>query len=110
MNKVLQPLLDIQSEMEFLVSNVLNKEELQQNPVLSRATDRSFQIIGEATKKIPQDFKDDYEDIPWKKMAGMRDVIVHEYDEIDIDQVWEAIQKDIPETLPKINELIEEQS
>ena len=56
---------------------------------------RCFEIIGEATKRIPQELKDKHIDIPWKVMAGMRDRLIHGYDVVDISVLWKTIQKDI---------------
>ena len=46
------------------------------------------EIVGEATKRLPADFREQYPDIPWKKMAGMRDRIIHGYDNVNLDVVW----------------------
>ena len=53
-------------------------------------------MIGEATKFIPDDIREKYPEIPWKNMAGMRDVLIHAYFGIDYKLVWDTIQKDIP--------------
>jgi len=51
---------------------------------------REIEIIGEATKRLSQQFRDKYPDIPWRKMAGMRDKLIHDYFGVDIDAVWET--------------------
>jgi uncharacterized protein with HEPN domain len=56
-------------------------------------------IIGEATKRLSQDFRQQHPEIPWREIAGMRDVIVHEYDQVDLDVVWDVIQNKLPELL-----------
>lgn len=58
---------------------------------------RCFEIIGEAVKNIAQDFKDKHSDIPWSKMAGMRDKLIHSYFGVDYETLWETIKKRIPE-------------
>lgn len=103
----IQALQDIVSEMRFLLENIKNEADVLEDPVRSRAAARSLQIIGEATKRVPDALKQEHPDIPWKSMAGMRDVVVHEYDEIDPGQVWETLNSDIPKTLPKIEKLLE---
>jgi uncharacterized protein with HEPN domain len=55
-----------------------------------------FQIIGELSKKVPDNIKDEI-DIPWKQIAGFRDIISHDYFSIDTDLVWRTIEKDIPQ-------------
>jgi uncharacterized protein with HEPN domain len=57
---------------------------------------RRIEIIGEATKHIPKSFKDKYPDIPWKKIAGMRDMLIHEYFGVDLDLTWNVAKRDIP--------------
>jgi uncharacterized protein with HEPN domain len=54
-------------------------------------------IIGEATKGISQQFRQQHPEIPWREMVGMRDVIVHEYDQLDFDVVWDVVQDRLPE-------------
>jgi len=57
---------------------------------------RRLEIIGEAAKNIPEDFRKQHDNIPWKKMAGMRDVIIHQYFGINYKIVWDTIGKTLP--------------
>lgn len=57
---------------------------------------RHFQIIGEASKKISSEFKNQYPDFPFKKMAGMRDKLVHEYFDVKFDILWNTISSQLP--------------
>lgn len=57
---------------------------------------RGIEIIGEAVKKLPKDLKDLYPDIPWKRIAGMRDKLIHEYFGVDAEIVWKTVKEDIP--------------
>ena len=66
---------------------------------------RSLEVIGEATKKLPISLKDNYPDIPWRQMAGMRDKLIHEYFGVDKQMVWQAIEKHIPDILGLIKEI-----
>jgi uncharacterized protein with HEPN domain len=63
-------------------------------------------IIGEATKRLSQPLRQQHLEIPWREMAGMRDVIVHEYDQLDFDIVWDVIQNKLPELLRLIEALL----
>jgi uncharacterized protein with HEPN domain len=68
---------------------------------------RRLEIIGEATKKISMSFRERYPDIPWKLMAGMRDILIHEYFGVDSVLVWNTIKNDLPmleETLKDIKQ------
>ena len=57
---------------------------------------RSLEIMGEAAKKIPNSMRAEYSEIPWKRMAGMRDKLIHEYFGIDLEMVWEVIHSELP--------------
>ncbi|MCS7283435.1 MAG: DUF86 domain-containing protein [Anaerolineae bacterium] len=67
---------------------------------------RAIEIIGEAVKNIPDDFRARYPDIPWRSMAGMRDKLAHGYFSIRLERVWEVLQKDIPDLKPKFEAML----
>jgi uncharacterized protein with HEPN domain len=67
----------------------------KQDAILRRIT-----IIGEATKRLSPEFRQQHPEIPWKKMAGMRDVVMHRYDEIELDEIWNAVTEDFPDIYP----------
>ena len=69
---------------------------------------RRIGIIGEAVKNLPAFFRNKYSSIPWKEMAGTRDVIIHDYSGVDVDLIWEIIDKNIPQLKKKILKLLEE--
>jgi uncharacterized protein with HEPN domain len=73
----------------------------KQDAILRRIT-----IIGEATKRLSKDFRDQHSYIPWKEIAGMRDVITHDYDEVDLDEVWTVISENLPQLLNYIEPLV----
>lgn len=67
---------------------------------------RRFEIIGEAAKNLPADFKKKHKNIAWDKIAGMRDVLIHHYFGIDLDLVWKTIHEDLPSLKEKLNKLL----
>ena len=69
---------------------------------------RSVEIIGEAAKKIPKSIRKKNQSIPWKKMAGMRDKLIHEYFGVDTEILWEVANNDIPPLKPLIQNVLEE--
>ncbi len=76
-------------------SNNLSKKEFADNELIQDAIIRNIEIIGEATKKVSNNLKQTYNEIPWKEMAGMRDKLIHDYMGVDIDVVWKTIESDI---------------
>ena len=67
---------------------------------------RRVEIIGEAVRNIPADFRQAYPDIPWRKISGMRDKLVHEYFGVDLELVWAVVKKDLPSFKRQIKNLL----
>ena len=74
-----------------------SKEDVINDEVLCRAVVRSIEIIGEASKKLDNEFKSNNNHIEWKKITGTRDKLIHEYFGIDYDIVWDIIENKIPD-------------
>ncbi len=72
------------------------KEQFLLDPTLTRATIRSLEIIGEATKKIDNGFRNKHKEIDWRGMAGTRDKLIHDYFGIDYNLVWDIIRMELP--------------
>lgn len=85
----------------------LNKESFLADETLKRAVVRSLEIIGEATKKIPADYKLRWSAIKWKNMAGMRDRLVHDYMGVNYSIVWDVMKNKIPELFEHISDVID---
>jgi uncharacterized protein with HEPN domain len=68
---------------------------------------RNFEIIGEASKHIPEDIISKYPDIPWKKMYDLRNIVTHEYFGIDYEMLWEIAKNDLPKNQIDLQRLIE---
>ena len=74
----------------------LNKEKFSKDNLRQSAVIRQLEIIGEAVKNIPSSFREKYPNIPWKDIAGFRDILSHTYFGVSIDRVWNIIEKDLP--------------
>ncbi|MBI3442562.1 MAG: DUF86 domain-containing protein [Candidatus Sungbacteria bacterium] len=74
----------------------ISKEKFLASPQIQDAVMRRLAIIGEATKNLPSDLREKYAQIPWNNIAGMRDMLIHEYFGVDMELVWNTIQKDLP--------------
>ena len=83
-----------------------SKEEVINDEVLCRAVVRSLEIIGEATKKLDDEFKSIHNHIEWKKIAGTRDKLIHDYFGIDYDIVWNIIETKIHDLDYFLKELV----
>jgi uncharacterized protein with HEPN domain len=97
----------IQEETAFILNRTenLTREEYLVDEVLCRASIRSLEIIGEATKKLSNDFKIKHSQIEWKKIAGTRDKLIHDYYGIDYDIVWDILTSKIIELHNFLSEL-----
>jgi uncharacterized protein with HEPN domain len=78
-------------------TNNLTIHDFVENELIQDGVIRNFEIIGEATKHLSNNFRDNYSDIPWKQIAGMRDILIHDYLGIDIYAVWETIETNLPQ-------------
>lgn len=101
-------LLDIINAAETaqkFVGNITKKQFLQ-NSLVQSGVMHQIIVIGEAVKRLSPDFRKLHPAIPWKLIAGMRDRITHGYFEVDIEEVWNTIEKDLPSLIRYIKPLV----
>ncbi|MGC8979243.1 HepT-like ribonuclease domain-containing protein [Caldisericum sp.] len=103
-------LKDIINAMEAIERFVegMDLEAFIEDDKTSSAVIRKFEIIGEATKNIPDGIREKHPHIPWKRMAGLRDRLIHGYFGIDYKLVWEAIKVEIPKIKPELQKILKE--
>lgn len=96
-------------EADYLLASRtgLTFDAFMTNETLQRAFVRSLEIIGEAAKKVPREFRSQYPDIEWRAMAGMRDRLIHDYFGVDYEIVWDVVQSRIPELRRQISSILE---
>ena len=96
-------------EADYLIgrSEGLSFEAFTGDETLRRAFVRSLEIVGEATKKVPDDFRAAYPAIEWRAMAGMRDVLIHDYFGVDFELVWDVVRNRVPELRTQIASILE---
>lgn len=100
-----EDILDAMDKAEILVEG-MTYAEFEADFRTNFALVRALEIIGEATKRLPESLRAQYPGIPWRGMAGMRDRIIHGYDNVDLRIVWDVVQKDIPEIKPQIQKIL----
>ena len=83
-----------------------SRNDLNADSMLSLALVRLLEVIGEAARALSEECCTAHPDIPWKKMRGMRDRLVHGYFDVNLDVVWETITKDLPPLIVVIERLI----
>lgn len=86
----------------------VSKRQFLRRTNLQDAVIRRLEIIGEAVKSLPPDFKDKHDDIPWQKIACMRDVLIHEYFGVDLNLTWQTVKEDIPSLKSKLEEILKQ--
>ncbi|MBC7588417.1 MAG: DUF86 domain-containing protein [Chitinophagaceae bacterium] len=101
-------LYHIRDELQFLQEDAVhfNYETFAADRKTVHAYARSFEIIGEASKSIPEYFKLKYPQVDWKGFAGFRDILIHQYFGIDKEIVWRTVIEEVPETLTEIIRII----
>lgn len=86
-------------------TNTLSIGEFQKDTKTRDATLRNLEIVGEACKLIPETIKERYDNIPWRKIIGLRNIVIHKYFGVDLDLVWYIITVQLPELKKEISNM-----
>ena len=97
-------MLDAISKIQKFLSD-FDFETFSKDDKTQFAVIRALEIIGEASKRIPNNIKISYSDVPWREISGMRDKLIHDYFGVDIDVVWKTAVEDIPSVWHSLNQI-----
>ena len=103
---ILNHILDAIDHIEHYTDK-LTKQEFIEDEKTQDAVIRRLEIIGEAIKSLPDDFNDTQDKALWDGAAGMRDILIHQYFSVDIEIVWNTVQKTVPELKENIEDIKE---
>lgn len=101
---LLDILIHAQDAQDFIKD--MDKDSFLSDHKTQLAVIRCLEVMGEAVKRLSGDVQRTYPDIPWSKIAGMRDILIHAYDSVDLDEVWGTVKYDIPPLISTLEEII----
>ena len=101
------PALTLRQIIEFAdeIAELLagrTREDLDANAEFHRALERCVELIGEAATRLPTEFREKHCAVPWRQIIGMRNAMIHGYDTVDADVLWDAASRDVPDLREKI--------
>jgi uncharacterized protein with HEPN domain len=102
----LKDILEASEKVQQFVEG-MDFEKFSRDPKTVYAVIRALEIIGEASKKIPETTKRQNPDVPWRAMAGIRDKLIHEYFGMNLQVVWNTVKEDIPKLKSGISAVLE---
>lgn len=108
----LEFLCDIQESIQRISSYTtdMTYDEFQMDTKTQDAVIRNLEVIGEAVKNLSMEFRDQYPNVPWKSIAGVRDRLIHHYFGIDLEIVWNIVIAELPDVALQISEIVRNES
>ena len=103
----IEDIVDAMNKAEILTQDI-DFVDFKADFRINFAVARALEIVGEAAKRVPESTRQKYQTIPWRDMAGMRDKIIHGYDNVDFQIMWDAVKLEIPLVKPKLKQILDE--
>ena len=92
------------------IAGAKTRADLDKDRLLNLALVRLLEIIGEAANRMPKGERDLYPEIPWSEIVGLRNRLIHGYDEVDFDILWQIVQTDLPPLIDKLEKILTQQN
>nr|WP_279381089.1 DUF86 domain-containing protein [Meiothermus sp. CFH 77666] len=92
---------------DFILETAHSLQDLQTSKLIRDAVIRNFEVMGEATKRLSPAFRVQHPQMPWRSLAGFRDVLIYDYDEVAVEVVWDVIQNSLPTVRLEVARLLE---
>lgn len=105
----LRDILEMMDKVQQFIGN-MPFNDFATDEKTSFAVFRALEVIGEAAKHVPAPVRRRHPDVPWRRMAGMRDRLIHGYFGVDVEIVWETATRLVPELRPRLAEVLEQES
>jgi len=105
----IQDMIEAIEKIERYTSSMETLDDFAKNEMVVDAVLRNLEIIGEAAKYIPKDLRSKYSEIPWKRVVGLRNVVIHSYFAVDPEVIWVIVEKQLPELKEVLLKMMREQ-
>jgi len=102
----IQDILECIEKIDEFVGDMAYDEFIEDEKTVD-AVLRNLEVIGEAAKNVPEELKDRFPDVEWRRMVGLRNIITHEYFGVDMNIIWQAATRNVPETEPLVADMLE---
>jgi uncharacterized protein with HEPN domain len=100
-----EDIIDAMDKAEIILTGI-DFDRFADDFIINFAVARALEIIGEAAKRLPQEVREAYPAVPWRDMVGMRDRIIHGYDNLNLQIMWDVVKQDIPRLKPHLYQIL----